>query len=298
MNSNSNNLGYKVAIGAMIAIIAIMGWFMLKHPKGSDGSKTDTEQAQHENLITQLDSLLAEHEKVKESYHYLNKELSDKDSIISAKADEIKQLLVAKSELKDIKIKLNQLQTITRTYEKEIDSLNNANKTLQEENEQIKIIYNIEQQKTSNLEKDKQELKKKISGAAILKAYKVSAQPFNVRGVNKERATDKANRTDMIRVCFTLGENKLAIEGYTRLFVRIAKPDNSILTLSDEYKFDFLGQTLQFSCMQSINFEGEAIDVCTQYEHPSSAEQLPKGRYYVNIFTEDREIGQTTFELK
>jgi hypothetical protein len=50
--------------------------------------------------------------------------------------------------------------------------------------------------------------------------------------------------------------------------------------------------------METLNYEGEAADVCTYYELPVSSGELAKGRYYVNIFTEDREIGQTSFELK
>jgi hypothetical protein len=47
-----------------------------------------------------------------------------------------------------------------------------------------------------------------------------------------------------------------------------------------------------------LNYEGDAADVCTYFERPANGPELAKGRYYVNIFTEDREIGQTSFELK
>jgi hypothetical protein len=50
--------------------------------------------------------------------------------------------------------------------------------------------------------------------------------------------------------------------------------------------------------METLNYEGDAADVCTYFELPVNSTELTKGRYYVNIFTEDREIGQTSFELK
>ncbi len=203
-----------------------------------------------------------------------------------------------RTELGNVKKKLLQLQLITRGYERQIDSLYTVNKELRKENEKIKIDYNLEQQKTADLSKDKEQLNQKITGAAILKAYKVTAVPLKSKGIEKEKATDKASRTDKIKVCFTVSENKLVTPGYQRFFVRIARPDNSILTRGQAYTFQFLGQTLQFSAMETLNYDGEAADICTYYENPGMGADLPRGRYIVTIFTEDREIGQTSFELK
>jgi hypothetical protein len=245
-----------------------------------------------------LDSLLAEHERVKVSYGELSNSLSERDSLINVKAQEIKKLLGSKAELAVVKRKLAQLQQITQVYEQQIDSLFTVNRKLKAENDKIKIDYNLEQQKTTDLSKDKEALNEKITGAAVLKAYKITAIAYKSRGVDKEKETDKAARADKIKVCFTVSENKLVSSGYKRFFVRIARPDNSILTRGPAYTFQFLGQTLQFSAMETLNYEGDAADVCTYYERPVNGTELVKGRYVVNVFTEDREIGQASFELK
>jgi hypothetical protein len=274
-----------------------MAWMLINQKK-----EIVTQEKNSDNLKTelqgQLDSLLAEHERVKVSYGELSNSLSERDSIIKVKAIEIKQLLGSKAELAVIKRKLAQLQEITQVYEQQIDSLFTVNRKLKAENEKIKIDYNLEQQKTNDLSKDKEALNEKITGAAVLKAYKISAVAYKSRGVDKEKDTDKAARADKIKVCFTVSENKLVSSGYKRFFVRIARPDNVILTRGPAYTFQFLGQTLQFSAMETLNYEGDAADICTYFERPVNGAELSKGRYYVNIFTEDREIGQTSFELK
>lgn len=292
-----NTLGYKISIGILLAIIAVMTWMLLNQKKEIFTSEKKSETMQNE-LQGQLDSLLAEHERVKVSYGELSKSLSERDSIINVKAIEIKKLLGSKTELEVVKRKLAQLQQITQVYEQQIDSLFTVNRKLKAENEKIKTDYDLEQQKTSDLSKDKEALNEKISGAAILKAYKISAVAYKSKGVDSEKETDKATRVDKIKVCFTVGENKLVSSGYKRFFVRIARPDNTILTRGPAYTFQFLGQTLQFSTMETLNYEGDAADVCTYFEQPASGSEFLKGRYYVNIFTEDREIGQTSFELK
>lgn len=292
-----NTLGYKIAIGVLLAIIAVMAW-MLINQKKEVVTLVKSNDGQQVELQNQLDSLLAEHERVKISYGELSNTLSSRDSIINARALEIKKLLGTKAELSVVKRKLAQLQEITQVYEHQIDSLFTVNRKLKAENEQIKVDYNLEQQKTMDLSKDKEALNEKITGAAVLKAYKISAVAIKSRGVDKEKETDKAARTDKIKVCFTVSENKLVNPGYKRFFVRIARPDNSILTRGPAYTFQFLGQTLQFSAMETLNYEGNASDVCTYFELPLNGTELAKGRYYVNVFTEDREIGQTSFELK
>ncbi|NVO18480.1 MAG: hypothetical protein HXX13_02205 [Bacteroidetes bacterium] len=294
---SASTLGYKIIIGILILIIAVLV-YLLMNQKKEVVTVTQEANTEKNEMQVQLDSLLAEHERVKASYGKLSDSLIEKDSIIKVKAIEIKKLLGVSSELNVAREKLMQLQMITKGYERQIDSLYTVNRKLRQENEKIRTDYNLEQQKTADLSKDKEQLNEKINGAAVLKAYKVTATTLKIRGENKERVTDKASRTDKIKVCFTIGENKLVSNGYQRFFVRIAKPDNTILTRGPAYTFQFLGQTLQFSAMETLNYEGEAADICTYYEQTAKASELPKGRYIVTIFTEDKQIGDATFELK
>ena len=85
---------------------------------------------------------------------------------------------------------------------------------------------------------------KKLPVQRFLKHIKYTAVAYKSKGIEKEKETDKAARTDKIKVCFTVSENKLVSPGYKRFFVRIARPDNTILTRGPAYTFQFLGQTL------------------------------------------------------
>jgi hypothetical protein len=292
-----NTLIYKIIIGVLLAVIAVMAWKLADQKNVIIVQEKVTDNVKVE-LQGQLDSLLAEHERVKMSYGELSNSLSERDSIINVKAEEIKRLLGSKAELAVVKQKLAQLQQITQVYVQQIDSLSTVNRKLKSENEKIKNDYDLEQQKSNDLSKDKEALNEKITGASVLKAYKITATAYKSKGTDKEKETDKATRADKIKICFTVGENKLVSPGYKRFFVRIARPDNTILTRGPAYTFQFLGQTLQFSAMETLNYEGDAADVCTYFERPVNGADLTKGRYFVNIFTEDREIGQTSFELK
>jgi hypothetical protein len=297
-NQPSNTLGYKVAIGILLLVIAIMAWMLINN-RTTVVTLVKEKDMQRIELQSELDSLLTEHERVKSSYGKLSDSLSQKDSLIMANAAEIKQLLGTQYEYYKVKKKLELLRKISQGYVHQIDSLFTVNAELKEENTQIRGSYQREQTKNEELNKDKLQLTDKINSAAVLKAYKITVQTLKSKGGDKERETDKASRVDKIKICFTLSENKLVSTGSRSVYVRIARPDKMILThgRSDEYVVKIQGEDLQYSAMQSVNYDGSAMDLCPVY-NIYSKDALLKGTYLVSVYADGREIGQSSFILK
>lgn len=251
-------------------------------------------------LQGELDSLLIEHEKIKQDYGSLADSLVSKDSIIQANAIEIKKLLDTQWEYYKIKKKMDNLREITQGYVRQIDSLYTVNRLLKEENLAIRQSFEAEQKKTENLVKEKEELTLKITEAAVLDAYNISANGMRFKSANDEKETDKARRVDKIKICFTLAANPLIQEGPKDIYIRIARPDNMILTKGKgaEYSFTYQGATLQYSILQTVDYTKEASEVCTYWIHRDTYEPLTEGQYVVSIYSEDSEIGQTSFTLQ
>jgi hypothetical protein len=290
--------GYKVAIGILLIITAVMVCMMLS-TRSKVVSMTKEKDLQSTELQGELDSLMNEHERVKASYGKLSDSLSNKDSIILANADEIKKLLGSQYEYYKVKRKLDLLRRISQGYVHQIDSLFTVNAELKDENNHIKSVYRQEQSRNEELNKDKQQLTEKMNSAAILKAYKITAVPQKVRGTDKERNTDKASRVDKIKVCFTLSENKLVSPGRRNVYLRIARPDKAILShgKGDEYSFTAQGETLQYSTMEAVDYDGTSSDICLNY-NTNGKDDLPRGTYNVTIYADERDIGQASFVLK
>ncbi|HPE87236.1 MAG: hypothetical protein PHU97_00015 [Bacteroidales bacterium] len=256
-------------------------------------------EQQRTELRAELDSLLTEHETIKANYGAIADSLLSKDSVIQANAKEIKRLLNTQWEYVKVKRKLEQLQQISQVYVVQLDSLYTVNNALKEENKVITEKYQTERRINTELQKTKEELTKKVSEAAIFKAYSINVTPYYIRG-SKQKETDKARRTHKIEFCFTLGENLIIEPGIHTLYLRIAGPDTKILSHSegDENAFEFNGELLQYSVMQEIDYQNKAIDVCMSWLQYQNEEELQEGKYIVNIFTDNSEIGQKSFELK
>lgn len=297
VNKRGQNKSW-ILIIVLIAALALLAWLYLS-TRSRLGGLLEEKEMQRVEQKQELDSLIAEHNNIKLEYGTFSDSLASKDSIIQANALEIRKLLDTQYEFYKVKKKLDRLRVISQGYLKQIDSLYTVNRELKEENEQIRSSYQKEQQKTSTLQKDKEALTEKVTMAAVLRAYQITA--IGVRGSGtKERATDKAKRVERIKVCFTLGENPLLSAGAKLVYIRIARPDKLILSQGkgDDYSFSYKGEILQYTTRETANYQNLAINLCSYWVNRSTKEDLPEGTYVVTVYADDTEIGQTSFELK
>lgn len=249
-------------------------------------------------LKYELDSVIKEHNKIKEAYGTLSDSLSVKDSIIQANAIEIRKLLDTEWEYNKARKRIASLQKIAQGYVLQMDSLYTINRELTAENEKIRQDFKTEQNRTQTLIKDKEQLSEKMNQAAILKAYDVTPTTYKLKGGEKEQPTNKASRTDRVRVCFTIGENLLVKSGKKIIYIRITRPDNVVVIKSKYDTFTFNGQTVPFSIREDIDYTGKAMNLCVNWTKRNTDEPAMKGKYTVTVFTEEKEIGSGTFELK
>ena len=287
-----------ILIVILIAALALLAWLYLS-TRSRLGGLLDEKEMQRVEQQHELDSLILDHNNIKIEYAAFSDSLLAKDSIIQANAIEIRKLLDTQYEFYKVKKKLDKLRSISQGYLKQIDSLYTVNHELREENQEIRSSYQKEQQKTSTLQKDKEALTEKVTSAAVLKAYKITA--MGVRGSgDKEKEMDKARRVEKVKVCYTLGENPLLSAGAKTVYIRISRPDKLILSqgVGDDYSFNYKGEILQYTMRSTVNYQNKAMDVCAYWINRSTKENLPEGVYVVSVYADDFEIGQSSFELR
>jgi len=288
----------------IIAILALLAIILAVFLITNTGKLRELEQEKEaQRLIFQyeLDSLLIEHENIKREYGDLAVTLNEKDSIIQANAREIKRLLDTQWEYVRVRRQLERLREISQGYLRQMDSLYTVNRELVAENVRIRASYERERALSRELQQDREVLIEKVEEAAVLRAFNILATPINIRGISgRETETDRARRTDRIRICYALAENSIATAGTRNVYVRIARPDNKILVagLGDEYAFIFRGNVLQYSLIRQVDYQNEEIKICADWIYRETQEPLMAGTYYVNIFADDHEIGQTSFVLR
>lgn len=294
---NKNSTKFQVTIA--ILILAIIALFILFFLQRVNLNKLVREKEQEKTALQkELDSVVVEHNKIKKAYGTLSNSLKAKDSVIQSNAIEIKKLLDTQWEYNKIRKKLAMLQKVAQGYVHQMDSLYTVNRELQAENDKISQDYKNEQSKNKSLVKDKEELSEKMTQAALLKAYGVMITPIKLKGGLKEQPTDKASRTDRLRICFTIAENTLIKTGKKIIYVRITRPDNVVVTKSRYDVFVYNGQSIPYSLREDIDYKGQAMNACVVWTKTDTDKPAMKGKYTITIISEEKEIGEGSFELK
>ena len=288
---------------AILGVLAlgIVGLFLkLSSVKDNLQELEAEKEMQRLDFQAEVDSLLRVHNELKESYGELSAELAEKDSIIQADAVEIKKLLDSQWDYNRIKKKVEALQTISQKYVRQMDSLYTVNRELVAENERIREEFQAERRQNTNLTRQKEELTNKVNQASAMKIYSLTASPVRFRGGDKETDTDRANRTERIKIDFTLAQNDLVQAGSKLFYVRIADPTKSVICkgTGDEYSFTSNGETLQYTEKVRVNYDNKETAVRAYYVKPDGIEMM-KGFYFVDVYEQGGKlVGQTSFELK
>ena len=298
MDGQDSSRKYKIYLAVLgLLLLILLFWLFIQRSQLMKLIKE--KEAEKTEIQHNLDSLMTEHNKIKQSYGALSDSLRVKDSLIRVEAEEIQKLLGTQYEYNIIRKKFERLQKVAQGYVHQMDSLYTVNRELTTENERIREVVKTEKNRNQTLMKDKEELKEKMNQAAFIRAYDVTATPYKLKsGGAKEQVTDKASRTDRIRVCFTLGENPLVAAGKRNVYIRIVRPDNVVVIKSKYDTFTFNGQTIPYSLREDVDYQGKALRVCVDWTKRDSEKSAMKGKYMVTVFTDDQEIGTGSFDLK
>lgn len=298
--SSTKSKGWIYAILGLLALIIIGLSFWLISLKGDLNSLETEKEQQRADFQAEVDSLLRVHNELKANYGELSTQLAEKDSIIQADALEIKKLLDSQWDYNRIKRKVTELQAISQNYVHQLDSLYIVNQELVAENERIREEVQEERKQNRNLQRQKEELANKVNMATVLRIYNLTADAVRFKGGSHETETDKAGRTERVRVTFTIGQNDLVEPGSKTFYLRIADPNKQIITkgMGDEYAFTYQGELLQYTEKVSVNYENREKDVRAYFIKPTGMDMLP-GYYFVDIYDDnDNLVGQTSFNLR
>ena len=289
-----------IILGALAGLLLLTTLYVSFFAKPVTNKEYVKIETSNNELQNELNTLLAEHERIKAQYGDLAEQMTEKDSIIMANAAEIEHLIATQADYNRIKKQLARLQNISQEYVKEMDKLYQENQQLKDENTQVKADLEQERQDKANIQKSNEDLTSKINNAAVYKAYSIHSGAYNIKAKGDEELTDKAIRAKRIKTSFVLGENSLIEPGPVNVYCRIAVPGTGkVLTPGSSESFSFVhnGQRLQYSSKAVVNYNNSAQNVTLTWDIPSDDKAI-KGRYIVQIFTDDQLLGESSFTLK
>lgn len=194
------------------------------------------------------------------------------------------------AEIMRLKKELKTVREVMRNYVMQIDSLGRLNKQLGDENKKLKRRNEEVVSQVSTLKEEKEALTEKVTIASKLNASNIVIEKNNKRGKTARRIKDL---TQLV-FHFNIDRNPSAESGVKTVYLRIMKPDNSVLTKSSGNTFAFENTRLTYSIKREIEYGGDAVPV-TMYWNVE--EFLFEGKYQIDIFIDGNVVGTSYFEL-
>jgi hypothetical protein len=232
-------------------------------------------------------------EKMRFSYDTLNVENSMMLAEISAQRDKIDGLITSVKngnwELGKAKKEAATLRVIMKGYIVTIDSINQLNQALTEENTAMRDRVKEVQGRNEKLEERQENMEEIIEVGRILQCTEINVVGIRVLSSGRQRETTRADRVEMIKVCFTLLENKISEPGNKVLNLRITDLEGTVLLSNDDGPY---------SATRNIDYSNDRLDACVFYSVDLETSTLISGEYTVEILEQETPIGSSILNLR
>lgn len=296
---NSNNSGGDKTYKLIIAILAVLliGFAVLFINQLQKTNKIIAElndaTVEKNELTNEYESLLLDYEDIETTNDSISSQLTSEKKRIEDLIAELKTTKAQnKSEIRKYKKELKTLRDIMKGFIHQIDELNTANLELTAENKEIKKQIYSEKSKSTKLTKDLEAEKGKVAIASVIKAVDVQVLSYNAKG----KSTSRAKKVKRLAVKFVLDENAIAPRGVKQVFVRFTDSQNHVLIQDEQPTFDYEEETITYSSIREIEYDGAATEAVIYYEHKGD-EILLVGTYQVDIFVDGVMVGTSTMTL-
>ena len=289
MDKNKNLIIIIILLIAIIGGVSFFAFYQVKENKEmTELFAIEKEEMENEytTYATQYDEL-----QVQINNDSLRQKLENEQLRTQRLLEELRQVKSSNAaEITRLKKELKTVRAVLRSYVMQIDSLNRINEALTTENKEVKKKYSEATRQINTLAQEKKTLNEKVTLAAQLDATNITIQPKNKKGKTAKKVKD----VKKIAVSFTLVKNITAQTGERTLYVRIAKPDNEVLSKNASDTFPYENRNLSYSIKKYIEYTGEEQTVTVYWD---VEEYLPAGTYKVYIFADGTMIGQQSFNM-
>lgn len=292
-NSSSKGTGLKIALGIAVVLFLGLGFYTSKVIK--DNKKHEAE------LVKEKEQVMADLSNMAKHYDLAISENEVANEKLVEARDRIQQLMDS------LRISQNSVNSLWRykqkflALEEEMDKLLADNDRLKLENELLVATLDSTQVQlaertifTDSLLVQNTELATIVKGAAILQPVNLKGFGVIERNSGKLIPTERAGRSDKLRVCFTVAKNNLISSGDQSLYVQVIDPLNNVLGVNEPIEFE--DKVLNYSLISSFNYENKNLDVCEFVA--SNNGKFEKGTYKVNVFHENNLVAVTEFVLE
>ncbi|MBA0882383.1 hypothetical protein [Flavobacterium undicola] len=286
---SSSSLKAVIAVLAVLLIGSLVYIFKLS-------SDTDKVQTVLKTTETEKESVLKDLEQLKTTYDAAIAENTSMSDELIQERDKVVSLMTevkkSKGDVSAFKNQLNFLQNKMKAMMAENDGLKKQNTKLTSQRDSTVVVLTESKKNNEALVGQNSELAKVVEKGSKLTVLNIQSSAYRVKSSGKEIATEKARRTNMLKISFTIAGNEIAQSGDKTYYVQVIDSKNNVLGEKKNETFD--GKDLTYSFTSTVKYENKTVQV---------SENLPgknfePGTYYVNVFDKGELASKSSFTLK
>ncbi len=307
-----------IAVALIIGLLGLNGYQWYSNNKLDTSNQTkDTEMMELRKIQEELDqdyqTALESLEEMRGENAQLNSLIDTQKNELKAQKDKINNLIWTKKEVEKAKLEIKNLNSNVAKYLADIQDLQEKNKLLSNDNQQLtmrveeeikakEVIIqdkNLLAEEKEKLSKTNVALGSKVDMANAVKVNYIEAKGFEIKKDNKLKEKSRAKDIDMLRICFITETNLVTPSGNKTFYLRIINPMGETISYDDSgsgiltNKLD--NSQVRFTTSGSINYNNEDTNACIDWTLPN---KLVKGDYKVEMFNNGFPVGKGQFKLK
>lgn len=291
MENQRNNSNLKAII--VVLAILLVGSLGYMYKMSSDAKVTQTTLVDEKSAVmNDLVTLKATYDKaIAENTSMSDELIAEREKVVNLMADLQKSKGDAASlaKYKTMYIKLN---NDMKGMIAQVEELKTANTKLTVERDSTVVVLDESKKYNQVLVGQNEELSKTIEVGSKLSIINLKTGAYKLRSSGKQVETEKASRADILKIGFTIAENKIAKAGDKMYYVQVIDSQNNVL--GDKKTATFGDQSLTYSFTTTVAYENKTMNVTQDLPGKNFA----KGTYFVNIFDNNELVSKSSFVLK
>ncbi|MEM7103811.1 MAG: hypothetical protein AAF502_11805 [Bacteroidota bacterium] len=313
-----------IVLGVAVAVLLGLNIYLLYEKMQSKQvlETTQEELTESEQLRLELkdnyDEAVAQLEVLQEENDDLYAQIEEQKEELKVAKEKIDRAIrrgaSSKKELADAKTMIEEFKSQTAAYLQEIEALKAENEELtgqtvaltqaKTELEGIVEEKNVETEELTKeneaLAEEREKLSAKVEVGSVLKTSFISVMPLRVKENGVEKEVKAAKKTDKLKICFELDENRVTDPGANAVFVRIINPRGETLAIesmgSGSFEDPVSGERTRYTISQGFDYTNDKIDVCVDWMKGDT--DFEQGSYIAEIYNKGYLSGKKQFDLK
>lgn len=281
----------KIIIAILALTTGVLGYYTYLLNKDKQATENEL-NIQKKQVMNDLDVLKKSYDKAVVTNKNISEDLLKAREKITKYIDSLQNIKINISSLAHFK---NQAFAFAKERDyllKKNDSLTRLNKAIKKDLDSVSVKLISTSAKIDSLSQQANKLKKVVEVGATLQIVKLRAEA--VKGT-KNKVTDRRRAAKKIRICFTIGANKIAKSGSKIFYIKVSSPTGITLGANDSTSEG--DNTVNYSTSTHFIYDNKSLDVCDFIAKTSK--EFEKGTYKITVYDDKlNEVGSTDLVLK